>query len=124
MIRVYAIVALLAASVAMAWHIKSQNESIGRLESEKTQLIRQLQDAARINADLSDEIVRLQERNQSTLDQIAQSEADKRRIQAELGKRNAELQDAINSQPEWSETAVPAPVADSVNRALDRLRNP
>jgi len=115
--------ALLVVVGLMAWQIKTQNESIGRLESEKIQLVRQLQDAARINADLSDEIGRLQERNQETLRQMAGAEADKRRIAAELDKTHADLRRAIATESEWAETPVPDSVASGVNAALERLRD-
>lgn len=117
------VLALMVTAGLMAWHIKAQGESIGRLEQEKTQLSIQLQDAARINADLSDEIGRMHERNQETLRQMAGTEADKRRIAAELESRNADLRRALRDQPNWAETPVPGPVAAGVNVALDRLRN-
>lgn len=107
----------------MAWHIKAQGESIGRLEQEKTQLSIQLQDAARINADLSDQIGRMHERNQETLRQMADTEADKRRIAAELDKTHADLRKAISSNKGWAETPVPDSIAAGVNAALERLRN-
>lgn len=115
--------ALLAVVALQAWKIQGQNESIGRLEQEKTQLSIQLQDAARINADLSDEIDRMHERNQETLRQMAATEADKRRLAAELDKRNADLRRALRDQPDWATTPVPGPVAAGVNAAIDRVRD-
>lgn len=118
-----AVLALMVTAGLMAWHIKAQNESIGRLEHQKTQLSIQLQDAARINADLSDEIDRMRERNQETLKQMAATEADKRRLAAELDKRNADLRRALRDQPDWATTPVPGPIAAGVNAAVDRVRN-
>lgn len=118
-----AVLALMVIAGLMAWHIKAQNESIGRLEQEKTQLSIQLQDVARINADLSDEIDRMHERNQETRRQMAATEADKRRIAAELDKRNADLRRALRDQPDWATTPVPGPVAAGVNAAIDRVRD-
>lgn len=115
--------ALLGVVGLMAWQIKTQNESIGRLESEKTQLVRQLQDAARINANLSDEIGRMHERNQETLTLAAQAEQDKRRIAAELDKTHADLRRALAAERDWAEAPVPVPVAAGVNAALERLRD-
>lgn len=115
--------ALLAVVGLMAWQIKTQNEAIGRLEQEKTQLSIQLQDAAWINADLSDEIGRLQERNQETLRQMAGTEADKRRIAAELDKTHADLRRALSSNKEWADTPVPDSIAAGVNAALERMRD-
>lgn len=115
--------ALLAVVALQAWKIQGQNESIGRLEQEKTQLSIQLQDAARINADLSDEIDRMHERNQETLRQMAATEADKRRLAAELDKRNADLRRALRDQPDWATTPVPGPIAAGVNSALGRVRD-
>lgn len=115
--------ALLVAVVVMAWKIQDQGESIGRLEQEKTQLSIQLQDAARINADLSDEIDRMHERNQETLRQMAATEADKRRLAAELDKRDADLRRALHDQPDWATTPVPGPISAGVNAAIDRVRD-
>lgn len=118
-----AFAAILAAGV-LAWQLKAQIETAGRLKAENAQLVQGLKAAAELNDAMRSQIRALERRNQMTLVQIAEAEKAKRQIATELDKADADLRAVLKTQRDWAEAPVPAGVADSVNATLDRLRKP
>lgn len=122
MIRLYIAIGILAAFTGLGLYIKAQHEKIDRLTGEKDRLEERLIQASEANRRLAQDIEALDRKHTETLGQIADAEQEKRRIESEMGKENAELRKRLRDQSEWSDARVPVSVAHSVNAVLDRLR--
>lgn len=125
MIRTYTIIALVLALVAAAlgWQVKAKADRIALLSERNDRLNGLVDTLNRANHDLANQVQDMADRHRRTLTLVSQAESDKRRMAAELESRNADLRRALRNQPDWAEAPVPVPIADSVNFALDRLRN-
>ena len=122
MIRLYLTIGILAAFTGLGLYIKAQHEKIDRLTGEKDRLEERLTQASEANRRLAQDIETLNQKHAETLGQIADTEQEKRRIESEMGRENAELRKRLRGQSEWSDARVPVSVAHSVNAVLDRLR--
>lgn len=113
---------MLAVFTSLGLYIKAQHEKIDRLTGEKDRLEERLTQASEANRRLAQDIEALDRKHAEMLGQIADTEQEKRRIESEMGKENAELRKRLRDQSEWSDAPVPVSVAHSVNAVLDRLR--